>query len=73
LKKKFIAPGKEKFALKIKDEKSASSEIPKKIKAPHIAQLYDKYQQFCCLSVQALNSLWTPSRQRVSASLATCP
>ncbi len=53
----YCAPEKEKFALKNKGDKYASSEIPKKIKAHHIAQLYDRLKQFCCHSVQALDSM----------------
>jgi hypothetical protein len=45
------APEKEKFALKNKGDKYASSEIPKKIKAHHIAQLYDRLKQTILLSL----------------------
>ena len=54
---KFIAPGKEKFAQKIKATNLQVLRFRNKIEAHHIAQLYDRLKQFCCLSVQTLDSM----------------
>ncbi len=52
-KRNLLRPEKEKFALKNKGDKYASSEIPKKIKAHHIAQLYDRLKQTILLSLSS--------------------